>query len=278
MKKYLKPTVAFLLVFVMLLCFAACGNRSGNASDKAEEPASLNQSEYDEFMETYAPPGVVTDVKSAIIGDWYLRGFYNKGYPQGSLSYEPSLSFYSDGTFRVFRSDNSEYQSEYRIDDANTLFIEGRAHSYSSEARHDTWYLENYDGLELTFEGGKFVKEFPKGELFEKIIGSWEPEGEYGSVFDKITFYDDGSVVWIARGEEEEETGTFAINEYDRLLYIDGFREPFFVWDLSQSRRTYTYGEGWDEEKESYYTWGFSDFGNSYNLIFSGVSYQKTAE
>ena len=275
-----KSLTAIVLVCCILLCANACSNSNSNASDHAAEPASLDPSAQAAFMETYAPPGVVTDIKSALIGDWYYSGFYGESsFPQGLLSYEPAITFTEDGTF-VSKSVSSQNQAEYRIDDSNTLFIAGQAYSYSSEVRKDTWYLENYDGLQLTFHGIKYVKDFPKGELFKKIIGTWERESEYGSYFDKITFYEDCSAVWVSYDKKEEEQhGSFAINEKEKLLYINGCAKPFFIWDLSQTSITYEYGEDmWDAGKISYYTWGFSNFGDSYNLIISGCSYKKIAD
>lgn len=281
MKKSFKAPLALLLIGIILITsLSACGKTSNNASRDAAEPTGLDQSDYEAFMETYAPPGVVTDVKSAIVGEWYYTGYCTDSVPRYSLSYEPSIIFSADGTIRIRNSQNEYYQCEYKIDDLNTLFIDGQSLSFSSEARNDTYYLENYDGIQLTLEGLKYVKEFPKGELFKKIIGTWERESEYGSYFDKITFYEDCSAVWVSYDKKEEEQhGSFAINEKEKLLYINGCAKPFFIWDLSQTSITYEYGEDmWDAGKISYYTWGFSDFGDSYNLIISGCSYKKIAD
>ncbi len=260
MKKSIKKKVICLFLSIFLvLCFTSCGKqKQPSNSDSVQE-----SSDYGSEESTSIPPSAASyyaldeslsaqEVRERLLGEWYC-----------AKSYEPTLIFYEDGT--VYRSDGDwETTDTYQIESySNTMYLKYEDREYRLQYHGDPNSLDNYYFAddELYFWKQCYYREMPKGELFQKLIGTWKEE-IHGT--NEMTFRNDA----ITENKSFDENGAllatreqrFCIDEKALIFSLNG---AYYYWNPSPS------------PDSSVRTWALVDSGDSTILILNGKTYIK---
>ena len=241
MKQGLLKNVIALTTLLLLMLFSlpACGQRQNNESNVVtnnEWQEDNEAQENDSIEQLYTGD----EIREKIVGEWYSYRTYD----------EPYVVFSDDGTGYF----PGEGEFGYKIGSVSKTMIY-EAHYSDNWTMEIDFHNEKDDmhsyflnGNTLIFWGERlYRKEMPKGELFNRILGTWKSEMD-----DKMEITFQSNSTALLKMSDEDGAGTFseeckfAIDEksyslviYERLNFeYDLFSSSVATWCFVDSEST----------------------------------------